>query len=160
VRKGRCVQNWEHASRHLRWQSLQTQVRGYGQSICQSQPILELTSQVESRLTFVNNVEAFYLSGLDPGEPRVQVGRATPPALRSKLLKFLISTLINRLNTHEIRVARCEFEVKSLDSAKCTQVVAAETPTPNSIKDALFPPKRKAGLSSSHSQATRVFFAG
>jgi hypothetical protein len=67
-------------------------------------------------------------------------------------LKFLISTLINRLNTHEIRVARCEFEVKSLDSAKCTQVVAAETPTQNSIKDALFPSKRKAGLSSSDSR--------
>jgi hypothetical protein len=62
------------------------------------------------------------------------VDPATPPALRSKLLKFLISTLINRLNTHEIRVARCEFEVKSLDSAKYTQVVAAETPTQNSIK--------------------------
>ena len=43
--------------------------------------VFELTSQVESRLTFVNNVEAFYLSGLDPGERRVQVGRATPPAL-------------------------------------------------------------------------------
>jgi hypothetical protein len=56
--------------------------------------------------------EANDLSRIASGRPRLQVDPAIPPALHSKLLKFLISTLINRLNTHEIRVARCEFEVK------------------------------------------------
>jgi hypothetical protein len=121
----------------------------------------ELTSQVESRLTFVNNVEAFYLSGLDPGEPRVQVGRPTPPALHPELLKFLISTL----NQPPQRPAKrrspgASVEWESLGQVKYTQVVAAENPTQNGIKDALFPSKRKAGLTSSHSRATRVFFAG
>jgi hypothetical protein len=117
----------------------------------------------KGRFTIVNNVdEANDLSRIASCRPRLQVDPSTPPALQPELSKFLISTLINRLNTHEIRVAHCEFEVKSLDSAKCMQVVAAETPTQNSIKDALFPPKRKAGLSSSHSgpRSLGVSFAG
>jgi hypothetical protein len=71
------------------------------------------------RFTIVNNVdEANDLSRIASCQPRLQVDPATPPALHSKLLKFLISTLINRLNTHEIRVARCEFEVKISELGK------------------------------------------
>jgi hypothetical protein len=69
-------------------------------------------------------------------------------------LKFLISTL-NQPPQHpaKLRSPGVNFERKSLGTARCTQVVAAEGRIRNDIKDDLFLSKRKAGLSSSHSRA-------
>jgi WD40 repeat protein len=82
------------------------------------------------------------------------VDPATPPALQPGRLKFLISTL-NQPPQHpaKLRSPGVNFERKSLGTARCTQVVAAEGRIRNDIKDDLFLSKRKAGLSSSHSRA-------
>jgi len=74
-------------------------------------------------------------------------GAVDPPS--AEMLKFLISTLINRLNA--------QHRKRSPTIGSATMYASGRYRGPYSIgiKDARFPSRRRSGFSSSHSRATR-----